>query len=354
MGKYDNGNNIWLDYKGFDGEFAVAYFGLSNIYGNSKNLNHFLNEINSQEVLKMGYEQIYKNDINIQDESKNEYKKCGSGVYLYQDPKIAENTASIIDICGVRYKVLLMCRVNPKKIRQPKGFQNCWILNPTPSEIRPYRILIKKIFQSPMAGASQNEIKTFSSSPKYFLDIINKKDTSFLFKNLSEYNNDDFVINLYTSSHYRYINNYLREGKLDKNSKYTEKEIKSWAWCLHKALTSRISNVKNSSTFYRGVSRKFPSNLGIGSKFIFSEFISVTEDKNIALRFAGKGTLFFVRIENNGKPNYYCYNIYQISQFKGEKEILITSNCTFQITNIIIKKGSVDEIYLTCEGFKNN
>ena len=247
-----------------------------------------------------------------------------------------------------------MCRVNPKKIRQPQGFQNCWILNPTPSEIRPYRILIKKIFQSPMAGASQNEIKTFSSSPKYFLDIINKKDTSFLFKNLSEYNNDDFLINLYTSSHYRYINNYLREGKLDKNSKYTEKEIKSWAWCLHKALTSRISNVKNSSTFYRGVSRKFPSNLGIGSKFIFSEFISVTEDKNIALRFAGKGTLFFVRIENNGKPNYYCYNIYQISQFKGEKEILITSNCTFQITNIIIKKGSVDEIYLTCEGFKNN
>ena len=156
-----------------------------------------------------------------------------------------------------------------------------------------------------MAGSSQNKIKTFSSSPKYFKDIINKKDTSFLIKNLSGYNDDDFVINLFTSSDYIYINNYLREGKIVKNSKYTENEIKSWAWCLHKALTSRISNVKNGSTFYRGVSRKFPTNLGKGSKFVFSEFISVSEDKNIALSFAGKGTLFFVRIENNGKPNYY-------------------------------------------------
>ena len=108
-----------------------------------KNLSHFLSEITSQETLKVGYEQTYKNDINIKEKSKNEFKKCGNGVYLFQDPKIAENTASIIDIGGVRYKVLLMCRVNPKKIRQPQGFPNCWILNPIPSEVRPYRILIK-------------------------------------------------------------------------------------------------------------------------------------------------------------------------------------------------------------------
>ena len=351
LGKYEN--NKWIGYEGKTGEFAVAYFGLSNIYGNENNLNHFLNEIDSQDVLKMGYEQIYKNDININVQSKDEYEKCGNGVYLYQDPKIAENTASIIDIGGVRYKVLLMCRVNPNKIRQPIGYQHCWILNPTPAEVRPYRILIKKIFKSPMAKASQNKIKTFTSSPKYFKDIINKKDTSFLYKNISGYNNDDFVINYYTSNDYIYINNYLREGKLDKNSKYTENEIKSFAYCLHKALTSRISNVKNGSIFYRGVSRKFPSNLGIGSKFIFSEFISVSEDINIAKSFAGRGTLFYIRIENNGKPNYYCYNIYQVSQYKSEREILITSNCTFHITKISINNGYADEIYLTCEGFKN-
>ena len=96
-----------------------------------------------------------------------------------------------------------MCQVNPKKIRQPEGFKDCWILNPTPSEVRPYRILIKIIFQSPMAGENQNEIKVFDSSPDYFKDIIAKKDITFLSKNKFAINNDDFVINLYTSNDYK-------------------------------------------------------------------------------------------------------------------------------------------------------
>ena len=253
---------------------------------------------------------------------------------------------------GVRYKVLLMCRVNPKKIRQPEGFKNCWILNSTPLEIRPYRILIKQIFQSPMAGASQEEIKTFTTPPKYYLDIIKQKDISFC-KN----NNYNDVIKLYTGSDYIYINNYLREGKLTPG-KYTEKEIKSWVWCLHKALTKNISNVSNGSIYYRGVSRKFPDNLGVGSKFYLGEFTSVSEDINVALNFACFGTLFIIRIENNNKPNFYCYNIKDLSFIKSEREILITSNCTFQITKKEKEnknkdnKKSVDKIYLTCEGYR--
>ena len=247
-GKYDNGNNNWISYNNQKGEFAVAYFGLSNIYGNKKNLNLFLNEINSKEVLKMGFEQIYKNDK----DKRNPSQKCGSGVYLFQNPNIAENTAGIIDIGGVRYKVLLMCRVNPAKIRQPEGFPDCWILNCTPSEIRPYRILIKKIFQSPMAGASQNEIKTFVTPSKYYKDAINLQDTSFFNNNNTKFNNNDFVINLYTSNDYIYINNYLREGKITQG-KYNEKQIKSWIYCLNNALTKQISNVSNGSIYYRGV-----------------------------------------------------------------------------------------------------
>ena len=246
-----------------------------------------------------------------------------------------------------------MCRVNPKKIRQPQGFPDCWILNPTPSEVRPYRILIKKIFKSPMAGASQNEIKTFSTTPEYYKDIAKKKDTSFFKKNHSLMNNDDFVIKLYTSNEYTYINNYLRSGIIDGSSPYTENEIKSWAWCLHNALTNKKSNVSNGSIYYRGVSRKFPDELGIGSKFIFSEFTSVSEDKNVALGFAAQGTLFIIRIENNNNSHYYCYNISKMSHFQNEREILITSNCTFHITKKDEnKKDSVDEIYLTCEGYK--
>ena len=43
----------------------MAYLGLSNIYGNKKNYSNFMNEINLKEALKIGYEQTYKNDINI-------------------------------------------------------------------------------------------------------------------------------------------------------------------------------------------------------------------------------------------------------------------------------------------------
>ena len=102
--KYDNGNDTWLNCGGLEGEFAVAYFGLSNIYGNKKNMNHFLNEINSKNALNAGYEQIYKNDENIFKDSKGEFQKCGTGVYLFQNPEIAENTAGIIDIGGVILK----------------------------------------------------------------------------------------------------------------------------------------------------------------------------------------------------------------------------------------------------------
>ena len=31
-----------------------------------------------------------------------------------------------------------MCRINPKKKRQPRNYKYFWILNPTPDEIRPY------------------------------------------------------------------------------------------------------------------------------------------------------------------------------------------------------------------------
>ena len=351
--KYDNGDDKWLAYSGNDGIFAIAYLGLSNIYGKKDNLNKFLNEIKIPEVLKMGYEQTYKNDANIESDSKAEYQKCGNGVYLFQDPKIAENTASIIDIGGVRYKILLMCRVNPKKIRTPQGFKDCWVLNPTPAEVRPYRILIKKIFQSPMSGASQNDIKVLDKSPDFFKDIIQKKNMAFLLKNKTKFNNDDFVINLYTSNDYRYINNYLREGKISDNSKYTEDEIKSWVYYLHKSLTKRKSNVENTSIFYRGVNRKFPD-LGVGTKFILSEFTSVSEDKKVALSFAGKKTLFVVRIEKNDYPHYYCESISNLSEYPNEKEILITSNCTFHITKKEFDpQNSVEVINLTCEGYLN-
>ena len=36
------------------------------------------------------------------------------------------DNAGIINISGYQVKVILMCRVNPKKIRQPENFKECW------------------------------------------------------------------------------------------------------------------------------------------------------------------------------------------------------------------------------------
>ena len=345
-GKYDDGDNTWLDYIDREGVFAIAYLGLSNIYGNEKKYIKYLTEVNCQEILKNNYEQTYKNDNDL----RNIGQKCGCGVYLYQDPKIAENAAGIIDILGVRYKILLMCRVNPKKIRQPQGYKNCWILNPSPDEIRPYRILIKKIFNSPLAGASQNEFKIFEEPSSYYQEIINKKDISFFKTNNTNKNNNDYVINLYTKDIYKYINGYLRNGIIPPETNYTEKQIKSLVWCLHDALTNKRSNVSNSSVFFRGLARPFPCELEVGNQFILGEFVSVSKNIDVGLRFSGSQTLLIIRIENNNvPPGFYCYDIHSISHYEDEEETLITSNCIFQITKKETKKIKLlrEEYYIT-------
>ena len=72
--------------------------------------------------------------------------KCGDGICVFQNLQDAENFAGIIDINQkMRIKIVFMCRVNTNKVRQPKNYSKFWIVNPTPDEIRPYRILIKKI-----------------------------------------------------------------------------------------------------------------------------------------------------------------------------------------------------------------
>ena len=123
-------------------------------------MNDFCKNIN-----KMVIEKTYQNDFDLR-KNKGIFLnlksfKCGDGICLFQNPDYAENSAGIIDLLGFRFKIILMCRVNPKKIRQPKNFPDYWILNPTPDEIRPYRILIKKIPISPMAvGANESIITT--------------------------------------------------------------------------------------------------------------------------------------------------------------------------------------------------
>ena len=137
IGKYDFGNNNWLGNKNGKGEFAVAYYGINNLFNQNKNMVHNLLSL-------MGNQESGRTFINVNN-ARNPEQKCKTGAYFYRNPNYDENSSETIKIGGFDYKIMFMCRVSPSKIRQPETFQNCWILNPTPDEVRPYKILIKKI-----------------------------------------------------------------------------------------------------------------------------------------------------------------------------------------------------------------
>jgi hypothetical protein len=156
-GKYDFGDNTWLGNSNQNGEFAVAYYGINNLF--IKNMNIIQNLFSLMGNLESGRTFIDSNNI------RRPGQKCKIGAYFYKNPNYAENSSEEIDIGGFKYKIMFMCRVNPDKIRQPENFQDLWILSPSPDEVRPYKSLIKKYPISSLAIETQQEIKICFNSP---------------------------------------------------------------------------------------------------------------------------------------------------------------------------------------------
>ena len=359
-GQYDDGDNDWLNYNNNINEYAIAYYGLNN-HLDDKNLNISDLNIYANDIKKLTKDNFYQDQINEKCTKYNQQKTCGEGICLYQDPMIAENTARIIEVpgYGMCIKIILMCRVKPTKIRQPKNYSGFWILNPTPDEIRPYRILFKKVTKSSLGDA---QLKLAINPVDFIINIL--KSNNFIFYDLandSQYhdlaylngqklNNDNFSLRFYTSNYYSYLNNYLRDKKVNH---FSEEQIKSFACCLQLAL-SRKTGVKENTIVYRGIKKfKFPYEIGKGSKFYLTEFMSTTTNINVAKAFmGGLGTLMEIKIKNNGINNHlnYCYDVQKISCYPNEEEILISSHCCFIIEQIT-RGESVDFVRMRCEGF---
>ena len=342
-GKYDFGNNTWLGNKNGKNEFAVAYYGINNLV--NKNM-----KIMENIISLMGNEETGKTYVNVNNLRKPG-NKCKSGAYFYKNPNYAENSSEIIKIGGFEYKIMFMCRVKPSRINQPENFKDCWILSPTPDEVRPYKILVKKIPKSPLAIQSQQVIKMCLDPlpPQLYFQILQEKNESFYQKksesglqNLSDF---DFVLKLYSQS--SSINFFLRNPTTDNNLNNNKSNV----WCLHKAITQNANNVPTGTMVYRGVCFKLPNNIGIGTKFYFPEFLSTSTDIKIAKDIAMDGTLMYITILNNGVngKKIYCRNIEYISDYPFQKEILFTSYCQFKVTKIE-KTPNLDIMHLTCEG----
>lgn len=362
LGKYDNGDNTWLDYRNLKGEFAIGYIGLDNF---NKESNDFSNVL-TKKIIKFKKEKLYREKKNIRASGLFSFfikKKCGDGICVFQNPDDAENFAGIIEIHKVRIKIILMCRINSKKIRQPEDFEHIWILNPNHNEIRPYRILIKKIPISPLTGTLNDNLITSLVPINYIIKAINSKDNSFqsnayitrqkynYYNNGEKINNKDFVvIRFYTDEYYSYLNNYLRNKDVSPDF-FGEKELISWIYCLQHAL-KRNKNVKDNTIVYRGVPRKFPQEIIEGSRFYFREFLSCSFNKKKAVSFSDSfGTVMEITIKNNEKNNY-CFSIRDISIIPDEDEVLISSHCHY-IVKKIQRSNNSDYIWLTCEGYFN-
>ena len=157
LDKYDlekeGKQNDWLAYDNREGEWCVAYHGVGSEYS-SKEVAKAVNGIAN---FTLKEKKNLNNNINEEEDDEEEYdyaedddirhpgNKVGRGVYCSPNPDVMDNYAGKVEINNEIYKMGFMLRVNPEKIRVPVGNLNFWVLNGNTDEVRPYRILIKKV-----------------------------------------------------------------------------------------------------------------------------------------------------------------------------------------------------------------
>ena len=346
-GKYDNGNDDWLGHLNQDNEYAIAYYPIKDFLQNSEDMKKLINSIAKTQNNNLNNDEIFANNININPKSNKKYHLCGTGIFVFQDIAIADANSSEVNIGGVKYKIVFMCRVKPDEIRKPQNFPNLWIVNSNSKSIRQYRILIK--IETNDIPFTSGTLTLFKQPKIYYKNIMINKNSSFC------NNNSEKVIYLYTTNDYTYINEYLRTGQSNYN-KYSENQLMSWVWCLHSALRnfkgdkSKIGLVDDNTIVYRGCTVGFDKNkYQVGSQFYFGEFISTSKSKEIAINFGGSQNLMIITITNNKKKNY-CYYVKNISAYQTEEEIIITAFCNFLITKYEYSSG-INIIYLVCLGY---
>ena len=150
-GMYDDGNDDWLAFDGNKNEWAVAYHGVGgdNVANTIRLIikGDGIKNNNSKEKLFLitGKGQFHANCKNANEKNSGD-KKVGRGAYCSPNPKVMDTYAKSHN----GYLMALMLRVKPQRIRNCNCFceyetGEYWVLNGKSDEMRPYRILVKKI-----------------------------------------------------------------------------------------------------------------------------------------------------------------------------------------------------------------
>ena len=270
--------------------------------------------------------------------------------------------------------MLLMCRVNPTKIRQPTQYDNFWILNPASNEIRPYRILLKRNNNNSLS--LDETIKVSIEPIDYIMNVIYSKDYSFynlkndrrfndLFYNIQYLVVEIFAARVYSSIYYKFLSSYMLNQKIIPSIDhfynnflgFSKEQLDSFICCLQNEIRN-IKNVENNTIVYMSLPVKFDNSINIGSQFYFPTFVSTSKNRDVSLAFLKnknkkEGTLIKINIQNNGiddnHPNY-CSYIENISYTRGQEEVVICSHCYFQVTKVN-RSNPYDYIDLVCKGY---
>ena len=139
LGKFDDGNDDWLEDISDKSEWAIAYRGISS--KNQKHikvmLKHFIEERNL-EIARINFKDKFGKKLN----DKRHWGTIESGIYMTPYIKIAEKYTKTISFNNKNYKVLLMAKVKVSEIKEPEN-SNFWVLDN--DKIRIYRVLFKEI-----------------------------------------------------------------------------------------------------------------------------------------------------------------------------------------------------------------
>ena len=137
LGKYDEGNDDWLEDISNKSEWAIAYRGITSKNNSKYTIKDYLKYFIVKGNLKIAET---NNGEKIND--KRHWRTVGKGIWMTPSINIAEKYTQTILFNEKTYKVLLMAKVKIDKIREPIG-TNFWVLNN--DDIRIYRILFKEI-----------------------------------------------------------------------------------------------------------------------------------------------------------------------------------------------------------------
>ena len=130
--KYDYGCDNWIEKNSRD-EWCVAYHGISG----------------PKQIIKIiidtGFKEGFRQSLQDDDDIFHPGQKVGTGIYFTPSIKTAEHYSTSINFGDEKYKTVLMVRVKPEKIRQSASNDSFWVVNGDTDEVRPYRILFKKV-----------------------------------------------------------------------------------------------------------------------------------------------------------------------------------------------------------------